>query len=93
MSFTKNFSSEIIFMDEEERVTFDKKRITRFQPFEHGTVIFGGYFGDEGKGKEVDATAEKYKKLGLKILSARGQGSGNAGHTVVVDGKSMIFII
>lgn len=91
MSFTKNFSSEIIFMDEEEQVTFDKKRISRFQPFEHGTVIFGGYFGDEGKGKEVDATAEKYKKMGLKIFSARGQGSGNAGHTVVVDGKKYDF--
>ena len=54
-------------------------------------AVFGGFFGDEGKGKEVDISAEKYKKQGLKLLSIRGQGSGNAGHTVHANGKKYDF--
>lgn len=69
----------------------DYDRICRFIPFKRGRVIFGAFFGDEGKGKEVDVVASQYKDEGLKILSIRGQGSGNAGHTVVVDGKKYDF--
>lgn len=72
-------------------IRFDPEKIQQFVPFEAGKAIFGGFFGDEGKGKEVDITAQSYKEKGLKILSIRGQGSGNAGHTVVVDGKKYDF--
>ena len=88
MAATNNFS-EVCFMD--EGVNFDIERVRSFKPFKHGTAIFGGYFGDEGKGKLVDSIAEKYKAMGMKILSVRGQGSGNAGHTVVVNGKKYDF--
>lgn len=70
---------------------FDPSQVKQFTPFKHGKIIFGGYFGDEGKGKEVDIAARNYKEQGLKLLSIRGQGSGNAGHTVVVDGKKYDF--
>lgn len=59
--------------------------------FTAGKIVFGGFFGDEGKGKIVDITCSDYKKNGYKILSIRGQGSGNAGHTVEVNGKKMFF--
>lgn len=72
-------------------VRFDASQVNSFVPFEHGKAIFGGFFGDEGKGKEVDITADAYKQMGLKLLSIRGQGSGNAGHTVVVEGKKYDF--
>lgn len=66
--------------------------VKKFRPFSRGKAIIGGYFGDEGKGKEVDITAEEYKKQGYKLLSIRGQGSGNAGHTVVdSEGKKYDF--
>lgn len=41
-------------------------------------AVVGGQWGDEGKGKIIDALAEKAD------LVARGQGGDNAGHTVVV---------
>lgn len=47
-----------------------------------GTVVAGGYFGDEGKGKLVDIFSRMYLSAGFNILSVRLQGSGNAGHTV-----------
>lgn len=78
-------------MDINEGIKFEPERITSFIPFKHGKAIFGGFFGDEGKGKEVDITARYYKEQGLKLLSIRGQGSGNAGHTVVVDEKKYDF--
>ena len=88
-------------MDEKKRRTsnsdginfgeFDATKIKPFIPFKHGMAVFGGFFGDEGKGKEVDIAAEKYKKQGLKLLSVRGQGSGNAGHTVNAGGKKYDF--
>ena len=70
---------------------FDPTKVRPFVPFKHGMAVFGGFFGDEGKGKEVDISAEKYKKQGLKLLSIRGQGSGNAGHTVHAKGKKYDF--
>ena len=72
-------------------VSFDPSKIYPFKPFSRGTAVFGGHFGDEGKGKQVDALAEEFKNDGFKILSVRGQGSGNAGHTVVVGGVKYDF--
>ncbi len=45
------------------------------------TAIIGMQWGDEGKGKIVDALGEEAN------IVARCQGGGNAGHTVVISGK------
>ena len=76
---------------EENGVRFDQSKITSFKPFSYGSAVFGGHFGDEGKGKMVDQMAKHYKTKGLKLLSVRGQGGGNAGHTVIVDGVKYDF--
>ncbi len=49
------------------------------------TAIIGTQWGDEGKGKLVDAIAGKFD------LICRSSGGANAGHTIVVDGKKYIF--
>lgn len=49
------------------------------------TVLIGVQWGDEGKGKVVDALADEFD------IVARYQGGANAGHTVVVDGKKFIL--
>lgn len=49
------------------------------------TVLVGVQWGDEGKGKVVDALADQFD------IVARYQGGANAGHTVVVDGKKFIL--
>ena len=82
--------SDIIWTDV-TGVKFNPRQVPTFTAFARGVCIFGANFGDEGKGKEVDSKAMEYKRLGYKVLSARGQGSGNAGHTVKVDGKSYDF--
>ncbi|MBE0524936.1 MAG: adenylosuccinate synthase [Methanosarcinales archaeon] len=46
------------------------------------TIITGTQFGDEGKGKIVDLMTREYD------LIVRFQGGDNAGHTVVVKGKT-----
>jgi adenylosuccinate synthase len=46
-------------------------------------AILGLQWGDEGKGKVVDLLSPKYRHV------VRFQGGNNAGHTVVVDGKSI----
>ncbi len=48
-------------------------------------VVVGAQWGDEGKGKVVDALAEHFD------IVARYQGGANAGHTVVVDGRKFIL--
>ncbi len=48
-------------------------------------VIVGAQWGDEGKGKVVDALAERFD------IVARYQGGANAGHTVVVNGKKFVL--
>jgi adenylosuccinate synthase len=48
-------------------------------------VVVGAQWGDEGKGKVVDALAAHFD------IVARYQGGANAGHTVVVDGKKFIL--
>ena len=89
---SKKVTTDVNFIDTQEGIRFDPTQVKPFKTFKYGTVIFGGFFGDEGKGKEVDIVAEHYKKrLNLKLLSVRGQGSGNAGHTVKVDGKKYDF--
>ena len=48
-----------------------------------GIAVVGAHFGDEGKGKFDDLIIRQYKKEGYKVINIRGQGGGNAGHTVV----------
>jgi len=48
-------------------------------------IVVGVQWGDEGKGKVVDALAGDFD------LVARYQGGANAGHTVVVNGKKFIL--
>jgi len=48
-------------------------------------VVVGAQWGDEGKGKVVDALAERFD------IVARYQGGANAGHTVYVNGKKFIL--
>jgi len=51
----------------------------------NNVVIVGAQWGDEGKGKVVDALAERFD------IVARYQGGANAGHTVVVSGTKFIL--
>jgi adenylosuccinate synthase len=48
-------------------------------------VVVGAQWGDEGKGKVVDALAEHFH------IVARYQGGANAGHTVYADGKKFVL--
>ena len=50
-----------------------------------GTVVIGSQFGDEGKGKVTDFYSDKAH------IVVRYQGGNNAGHTVVVNGKTFKF--
>ena len=50
-----------------------------------GVAVVGVQWGDEGKGKVVDALSEHFD------IVARYQGGANAGHTVIVDGKKFIL--
>lgn len=72
-------------------VVFDPSMITKFVAFPVARAVIGGNYGDEGKGKFVDEQAEEWKLEGFNVLSARGQGSGNAGHTVIVNGERLDF--
>jgi len=49
------------------------------------TIVVGAQWGDEGKGKLVDVLAEQ------SDLVVRFNGGGNAGHTVMHDGKTYKF--
>ncbi len=50
-------------------------------------VIIGSQWGDEGKGKIVDLLTEQVATV------ARFQGGHNAGHTLVIDGKTTVLHI
>ncbi|PID26843.1 MAG: adenylosuccinate synthase [Candidatus Cloacimonadota bacterium] len=50
-------------------------------------IVVGTQWGDEGKGKIVDLISEKAD------LVVRAQGGANAGHTVIINGKSYILHI
>ncbi len=49
------------------------------------TVVLGAQWGDEGKGKIVDVFAAEHD------LVVRYQGGSNAGHSVVVDGATIVL--
>jgi adenylosuccinate synthase len=49
------------------------------------TILIGGQWGDEGKGKVIDLLADKVNMV------VRSQGGNNAGHTVVVQGREHRF--
>jgi adenylosuccinate synthase len=49
------------------------------------TVVVGAQWGDEGKGKIVDALSEEADVV------ARYQGGPNAGHTVIRDGETVVL--
>jgi adenylosuccinate synthase len=48
-------------------------------------VVIGTHWGDEGKGKVVDLLTEKASAV------VRFQGGHNAGHTLVIDGKTTVL--
>ncbi len=48
-------------------------------------VVVGAQWGDEGKGKVVDALSAHFD------IVARYQGGHNAGHTIVADGQKFVF--
>ena len=48
------------------------------------SIIMGGQWGDEGKGKIVDLLSKESNVV------ARYQGGANAGHTVYKDGKKLL---
>ncbi len=49
------------------------------------TILVGGQWGDEGKGKVIDLLANQVNVV------VRSQGGNNAGHTVVAEGKKFAF--
>src|SRR5471032_1544584 len=49
------------------------------------TVLVGGQWGDEGKGKVIDLLADSVDMV------IRSQGGNNAGHTVVTEGRELKF--
>ena len=49
------------------------------------TILVGGQWGDEGKGKVIDLLADRVDMV------VRSQGGSNAGHTVVAEGKEYKF--
>jgi adenylosuccinate synthase len=51
----------------------------------HNIAIIGTQWGDEGKGKLVDAISGSFD------IICRFSGGANAGHTIVVDGKKFVF--
>lgn len=52
---------------------------------QQNTAIIGTQWGDEGKGKLVDALASQFD------IVARSTGGSNAGHTIVVEGQKYVF--
>jgi len=52
---------------------------------EQVTAVVGATFGDEGKGRMVDALA------GTHDIVVRFQGGGNAGHTIITDRGKFVF--
>ena len=54
-------------------------------------VVIGANFGDEAKGKTVDALVAKIIENGGKPVVCRFNGGGQAGHTVEVNGVRHVF--
>jgi adenylosuccinate synthase len=61
------------------------RRTAGIRPMKKNTVLVGVQWGDEGKGKVVDALADEFD------IVARYQGGANAGHTVIADGKKFVL--
>lgn len=55
------------------------------------SIVLGGLFGDEGKGRTVSYLCEEAKSKGESCLVVRFNGGHQAGHTVVFDGKRHVF--
>ena len=49
------------------------------------TVVLGGFYGDEGKGKVIDYLSSENK------YAVRFSGGNNAGHSVEVNGEKFAF--
>lgn len=75
----------------DEEFKFDPAKVKKFKTFVAALAVIGGNYGDEGKGKFIDYKSDEWKSKGYKVLSIRGQGSGNAGHTVSVNGVKSHF--
>jgi adenylosuccinate synthase len=58
---------------------------TQFSENNKVVTVLGCQWGDEGKGKLVDILAEKYD------IIARATGGANAGHTIYVGDKKVVF--
>jgi adenylosuccinate synthase len=54
-------------------------------------VVEGAGAGDEGKGKVVVLVTDEQIKAGHRVVSARGQGGGNAGHTAESEEDPGVF--
>ena len=61
----------------------EKERVAKTRGNPTATVIIGGAWGDEGKGKVASREAK------TADLVIRGTGGANAGHTVIFDGKKI----
>src|SRR5579863_8849564 len=59
--------------------------VSRWFTMPENVVVVGVQWGDEGKGKVVDALAERFD------IVARYQGGANAGHTVLIDGRKFVL--
>ena len=68
-------------MERGQQGSLSPEQITMSQ----NVVVVGAQWGDEGKGKVVDALADHFD------IVARYQGGANAGHTVVVEGKKFVL--
>lgn len=62
--------------------TIKKKRV-----MQKNLIVLGSQWGDEGKAKIVDLLADSFNIIG------RFQGGGNAGHTVIIGDRKIIFHI
>src|SRR5574337_747051 len=71
-------------MNRTESVTIWLKYIPPCSSFMTSTVIVGGFFGDEGKGKIVSYLAMKDNP----VIAVRGGVGPNAGHTIEYGGKT-----
>ena len=54
-------------------------------------VVIGANFGDEAKGKTVDAIVARILQQGKRPLVCRFNGGSQAGHTVIVNGVRHVF--
>ncbi|MBD3310870.1 adenylosuccinate synthase, partial [Candidatus Woesearchaeota archaeon] len=68
-----------------ERKAKDTKKTDGDDNMKHDTIVMGGQWGDEGKGKIVDELSGQHDAV------IRYNGLDNAGHTVVVDDEKYVL--